>query len=155
MTDPPLRVRKAFAYITRGDALLVFTHRDFPLLETGVQVPAGTIRDGETPAAAAAREAVEETGLESLTLVRNLGTASYDVRPGRHEVHERHFFHFLADEGVPDRWIWHEEHDGLEAPTMFEFFWIPLAHAHVLSAGMGALIAQIDPQRNSLSTKGS
>ncbi|MCA1720398.1 MAG: NUDIX domain-containing protein [Actinobacteria bacterium] len=85
----PPRVRKAFAYITRGDCLLVFHHRDVPLEEAGVQVPAGTVRDDEPLAAAALREAVEETGLEDLTFVRYLGTSDYDVRPGRNEVHER------------------------------------------------------------------
>ena len=33
--------RKVLAYVTRGDELLVFRHRDFP--EAGLQVPAGTM----------------------------------------------------------------------------------------------------------------
>ena len=136
-----MRVRKVLAYITRGNSLLVFRHRDYPLTEVGVQVPAGTVRDGEPLGEAVLREAVEETGLEALADASYLGAADYDVRPGRPEIHERHFFHMLAPDSTPDAWVWHEEHDGLMEPTAFEFFWIPLRFGHVLAAGMGALLS--------------
>ncbi len=142
VVQPP-RVRKAFAYITRGDRLLVFHHRDVPLEEAGVQVPARTVGDDEPPADAAMREAVEETGLKELALLRYLGSAEYDVRPSRNEIHERHFFHFRAPEDTPDEWVWHEMHDGLQPPTAFCFWWTPLTKAHVLAAGIGALVGRL------------
>jgi 8-oxo-dGTP pyrophosphatase MutT (NUDIX family) len=139
----PRRVRKVLAYVTRGDDLLVFHHRDVPLTEAGVQVPAGTVRAGEGLEAAAIREVVEETGREDLTLLRYLGTALYDVRPARDEIHERHFFSFAATPEAPDAWLWDELHDGLQPPTTFCFWWTPLTRAHVLAAGMGSLVSRI------------
>ena len=50
-------VEKAFAYVTTQGRLLVFERVSS---EAGIQVPAGTIRLGEDPAAAAAREAKED-----------------------------------------------------------------------------------------------
>ena len=44
---------KVLAYVTRGDELLVFRHRDFPA--AGLQVPAGAIEEGEDPQDAALR----------------------------------------------------------------------------------------------------
>ncbi|MFF3677585.1 NUDIX domain-containing protein [Streptomyces sp. NPDC002120] len=38
-------------------------HTDYSHEEVGIQVPAGSIRPGKTPEAAALREAREETGL--------------------------------------------------------------------------------------------
>ncbi len=143
MPSGPLRVRKAFAYVTRAEELLVFRHRDFPMDETGLQVPAGTVRAGESPERAAVREVIEETGLTDLALRGLVGIADYDVRPGRDEVHERHIFHFEASAMTPDAWVWFEEHDGLAEPTAFEFQWIPLERGHVLSAGMGALLGEL------------
>ncbi len=140
---PPCRVRKAVAYITRGDDLLVFRHRDFPLEEVGVQVPAGTVRAGESPEQAAVREVAEETGLTTLQFVRYLGGLDYDMRPDRREVHERHFFHFIASGDTADSWLWHEEHDGARHPTAFLIGWLPQAKGHVLAAGMGALLSRI------------
>ena len=139
----PLRVRKAFAYVTRGDQLLVFRHRDHPLELMGVQVPAGTVRPDEAPQDAAVREVEEETGLRTLELVSFLGCEDYDVRPGRPEVHERHFFHFRAPDDAPDAWEWHEQHDGFQEPTAFAFWWLPLEQGHVLAAGMGALLSRL------------
>ncbi|MFB7470596.1 NUDIX domain-containing protein [Kitasatospora sp. NPDC056184] len=40
----------------------MFRHTDYSCEEVGIQVPAGSIRPGETPEAAALREAREETG---------------------------------------------------------------------------------------------
>ena len=76
--------RKVTALITRpgrdGPELLVFEH---PV--TGLQLPAGTVEEGESFAAAALREGWEETGALGLELVREL--AVLDVRG-----EERHVF---------------------------------------------------------------
>ena len=138
--QPVPRVRKTVAYIVREGQLLVFRHRDVDLAVAGVQVPAGTIRDGEDPGQAAVREATEETGLTGLHLVGGLGVDDYDVRPGRNEIHERHFFQLTTSEPVRDEWLWLERHDGVGEPTAFICSWIPLGQAHVLAAGFGALI---------------
>ncbi len=65
-------VEKVTAFITRpsekGHDLLLFLHPN-----AGVQIPAGTVEEGETPEAAVLREAVEETGLAPLTIRRLLG----------------------------------------------------------------------------------
>lgn len=136
-------MRKAVAYVVREGQLLVFRHRDVDLAVAGVQVPAGTIRDGEDPADAAVREAEEETGLTGLRIVGMLGVSDYDVRPGRREIHERHFFQLTTTGPVQDEWLWHERHDGVGEPTPFVCSWIPLGQAHVLAAGFGALVGAI------------
>ncbi len=131
--------RKAFAYITslttsqttsltaNGIRLLVFTHPRSP--NPGIQVPAGTMRDGESPDDAVLREAREETGLTRLTLVGLLRRQLFDARPfGRDEIHDRWFFHLTCDEQTPARWR-HGEHDPSDAPgeaIPFAFFWIDL-----------------------------
>jgi 8-oxo-dGTP pyrophosphatase MutT (NUDIX family) len=125
------RRRKAFAYITSlttsGPRLLVFSHPLSP--EAGIQVPTGTMRDGELPPDAALREAREETGLDRLTLVGLLGRQEFDVRPfGRDEIHERWFFHLTCDEETPNQWR-HGERDPSDAPgevIPFDLFWVAL-----------------------------
>lgn len=122
----PTLKRKAFAYITWGDTLLVFSHPDFP--EAGIQVPAGTIEPGEDPEAAALREAFEETGLAGLTLVAPLGEQVRDVTAlGKVEAHHRYFFHLRCTESPPRTWRHWEEFpsDGSER-VAFDFFWAPL-----------------------------
>lgn len=85
-------IDKALAYITRGQALLVFRQIGAP--EAGIQVPGGTVEVGEDPADAVVREAREETGLAGFEFIAQLGTVEHDVRPwGRDEIHRRHFFH--------------------------------------------------------------
>jgi 8-oxo-dGTP diphosphatase len=130
--------RKAFAYVTHRDRLLVFSHPRVP--HAGIQVPAGTIEQGETPAVAALREAREETGLDDLRLVRYLGEdlrpmadVSRDVLPGSvyapDELHHRYFFHVLCAGDPPARWRRHET-SGAPAPDahspLFELFWAEL-----------------------------
>jgi 8-oxo-dGTP pyrophosphatase MutT (NUDIX family) len=131
--------RKAFAYITSvttsvtaslttsRNRLLVFSHPLSP--EAGIQVPAGTIRDHESPFDAVLREAREETGVTRLTLVGLLGRQRFDARPfGRDEIHDRWFFHLTCDEDTPDQWR-HGEHDPSDAPgevIPFDLFWVDL-----------------------------
>jgi ADP-ribose pyrophosphatase YjhB (NUDIX family) len=122
-----LVVRKAFVYITHQRRLLLFRHVGDP--GAGIQVPAGTIRPGEAPAAAALREAREETGLEDLVLGAYLGEqirAMADV--GKDETHHRFFYHVAAGEAPPATW----QHDELDASGLaderprFAFFWATL-----------------------------
>ncbi|MDQ3541791.1 MAG: NUDIX domain-containing protein [Chloroflexota bacterium] len=109
---------------TSRDRLLVFSHPLSP--EAGIQVPAGTVRDNETPEDAVLREAREETGLTALTLVGLLGRQRFDVGPfGRDEIHERWFFHLTCDDETSDQWR-HGEHDPSDAPgevIPFDLFW--------------------------------
>lgn len=132
----PHHKAKVFAYITYEQRLLVFSHPYEP--EAGIQVPAGTLEAGEDAATGVLREAVEETGLSNLVLVRKLGEQRWDARPwGRDEIHQRHFYHLRCVGTPPARWRHREIHlsDGPSEPIMFEFWWADLPH------GLPALIA--------------
>jgi len=121
--------RKAFAYITHGQRLLVFNHPFAP--EAGLQVPAGTIESGERPEGAVLREAREETGLSGLTLAGFLGEQIRSmVDFGIQETHHRYFYHLVASGEPPIAWRHAEMHpsDGTAEPIVFEFFWADLSH---------------------------
>lgn len=134
---------KVLCYVVRDGRLLVFRHVDESYEEVGIQVPAGSVKPGETPEAAALREAREETGLPGFGIVRKLGTTEYDITPYRFEVQSRHFFHLELTGDAPERWSSQEDHDGEGEPTRFECFWIPLETAHVLQSGQGALLGRL------------
>ncbi len=137
-------VQKVVGYVVDHDRLLVFTHDDVALEIAGVQVPAGTLEAGESPAEAVVREVLEETGRRT-RVVRDLGVERFDARPSKNEVHERHFFQLeLIDELALDRWSAGEDHpsDG-GAPQRWTCWWSPLKHAHVLCAGFGARLGQL------------
>ncbi|ETA00592.1 NUDIX hydrolase [Frankia sp. CcI156] len=134
---------KVLCYIVRDGKLLVFRHTDYSYEEVGIQVPAGSIREGETPEKAALREAREETGLTDFKIVRKLGEVEYDISPYRFEIQRRHVFHLEITEPAPDRWASQEDHDGEQEPTHFECFWVPLEAAHILQSGQGALLGRL------------
>ncbi len=117
-------IHKVYGYITNRNRLLVFRHTDFP--EAGIQVPGGTVKLEEDFATAALREAIEETGLNDLSIQACLGEQIRDMKDvGRDEIHHRHFYHLLCDGNPPDQWQ-HDETDpsnGGPAPIRFEFFW--------------------------------
>ena len=130
-----LTKNKVYAYITRGNNLLVFRHVDFP--EAGIQVPGGTMEDGEDPLEAVLREAYEETGLDKLQVASYLGSDEWILagEKGEKERIQRHFYHLNCHPNAPDRWL-HEElnpSDGSPAPITFEFYWLPVeSAAHLL-----------------------
>ncbi len=137
---PKITKQKVIVYCIKDGKLLVFRHVDFSYEEVGIQVPAGSIRDGETEQEAALRELKEETGRNEFEIVSALGTSIYDMTPYRAEIQERHFFLAKPTADLPERWQSQEEHDGMQVPTKFECFWIPLTQAHVLQSGQGALL---------------
>ena len=100
----PNMVDKVFAYITRtapnGLELLTFRHRDYP--DAGIQVPGGTVEDGEAYEVAALREAFEESGLSGFEAIHDLGSYVHTRHEGDAEV-KRHFFHMEVSGTVPDR----------------------------------------------------
>ena len=114
--------QRAYAYITRGSRLLLFTQPGAP--EAGIQVPAGTIEPGENPQDAAMREAEEETGLTGLRYVRFLARDTRDMRDcGSDELQCRWFFHLSVDGPIEETWR-HGEHS--EDGTLihpFDFYW--------------------------------
>jgi 8-oxo-dGTP pyrophosphatase MutT (NUDIX family) len=139
-------VEKVVAYIVRAGQLAVFTHLDDsdPVFESGLQVPAGTIEPGETTEQAVLREAHEESGLTGLNVVASLGVADYDVRPGKHQIHRRHFFQISVDGPVEGTWDHADTDGGIGEPRPFRFSWIPLSHGHALVAGFGAMLSRVD-----------
>ncbi|MFI7539012.1 NUDIX domain-containing protein [Streptosporangium sp. NPDC049376] len=139
MTDKVVK-DKVLCYVVRDGRLLVFRHIGCSYEEIGIQVPAGSVRPGETPEEAALREAREETGFTGFGIVRKLGEVVYDISPYRFEIQHRHVFQLELTEPTPERWASQELHDGEREPTDFECFWIPLEDAHVLQSGQGALI---------------
>jgi 8-oxo-dGTP pyrophosphatase MutT (NUDIX family) len=76
---------KVTAFITCGSK----SGHELLLLEhpyAGIEIPAGTVEDGETPEEAAVREATEESGLTSLTLCGYLGSTVRTLPEGQRIV---------------------------------------------------------------------
>jgi 8-oxo-dGTP diphosphatase len=140
-------VHKVVAYITDGDKLLVFSHPHHP--EAGIQVPAGTVEEGESPIDAVLREAREETGLDELEVRSYLGVREYDLSVyGRSEVQRRHFFHLALCGEAPTRWRHYEKHpsDGSLEPIEFELFWVKFPReVPELITGQGELLSKLRP----------
>ena len=132
--------KKVLVYCVRDGRLLVFRHVDYSWEEVGVQVPAGSIKEGEQVEAAALRELREETGYDCFGIDGILGTTWYDISPYREELQERYFVRAHVTGEIPERWMSQEDHDGKQAPTRFECFWIPLQGAHVLQTGQSAML---------------
>ncbi len=130
---------KVVAYITREKdglrQLLVFKHRDYP--DAGVQVPAGTIEDGESVEAALVREIEEKSGLTGLELIRKVGTFYY-THPDTGNLHVRNVFLLKAPADTPDAWEWIETSSGevLESEGyVFQFYWVALDGEITLAGG--------------------
>lgn len=139
------RVRKVLCYIVRDGRLLVFRHRDYP--EAGVQVPAGTLHQGEAPEAGAIRETEEETGRRGYRIVANLGAYDHEFRNTfegieRHEVHDRHVFHLEPPSELPDEWS-HLAVDE-EGDFWFEFSWVRIGPDLVLAGDQHALLGRLN-----------
>lgn len=134
---PPTTRPRAVGYVVREGAVLVFTHRPTPDSGgAGLQVPGGTVHEGEEPAAAVVREVREETGLE-VEIVRALGAVDRDGRT-------HHYFHVAPVGPVPPAWDHDECGDGELPLWTYSLFWLPVAVArHALDHGMGELLDRL------------
>jgi 8-oxo-dGTP diphosphatase len=140
--------RKAFAYITKGSKLLVFEQPDSP--EAGIQVPAGTLEEGESPEVGVMREAWEETDLSGLKLCCFLGEQIRDMSEfGKQEIHHRFFYHLLCED-APESWSHGEyapsdepEHDRGILRHRFDLYWVDLAEVPELIAEHGYFISSL------------
>lgn len=131
------------AYVRRDRRIVAFLHESDrnPVLDSGLQVPAGTVERGESPEIAVLREAREETGLQGLELVRHLGT-DYPHWPGvRPQV--RQFFELTVG-AAPEVWS-HVERDGHASGPghHLNLFWIPIEKAALLAAGQGMFVSKL------------
>lgn len=109
---------KAVCHVTRGAQLLVFDHLPD---DSGVQVPAGGVEAGETPAEAASREVREETGRSGFGPPHYLGSAVW-INAEHHKRELRHFFYLLAPPNLPDAWQHHADNH------LFAFRWAALSN---------------------------
>ncbi|NHI83027.1 MAG: NUDIX domain-containing protein [Candidatus Thorarchaeota archaeon] len=121
---------KVFVYVTRGSDLLVFTEREFE--RSGLQIPAGSPKEGESLEQAALRETQEETGLLELSEIEYLGSVDVDQsKYGIHEIHRRHFYHVKTSEETPERWANEEKDPSIVTDStpdriVFDLSWISL-----------------------------
>jgi 8-oxo-dGTP pyrophosphatase MutT (NUDIX family) len=119
---------KVLAYVVRPSAsggleLLVFQHPT-----AGLQVPAGTIDEGESPESAVVRELAEESGLSNVRIVGMLDRYVW-THPRTQHRHHRHVFQFDGSNELPDRWDHVAVGSAEEQGLTFSFRWIPVAAA--------------------------
>jgi 8-oxo-dGTP pyrophosphatase MutT (NUDIX family) len=135
--------RKTAAYIFRREKqqneLLVFAHRDFP--DVPIQVPGGTVDEGEEEVDALFREVKEEAGLVNLVLVRKLGTHQFYWREINGEV-ERHFFLLEAPTEVADEWEHEVFGNGIDSGLVFSFCWIKVTDDLELAGDLGKFLSR-------------
>lgn len=123
--------RKVFAYIIRGPEenreLLVFEYKGEP--EAGVQVPGGTIAEGELLIDALYREVQEETGLPREVLDFAGKIHKYNYYPDhKDKVYERNLFHFEYTGDQVDGWEHTIRSNGRDNGMTLLFRWEPVDH---------------------------
>ena len=127
-------VRKATAVLLRegaeGREVLVFLHPDMDGSGSTVQLPAGTVEDGESYEEAALRELAEETGVMGAVVVAWLGAFDGAGAP-RGAIHgqppqHREVFHLAPTLPPPDRWA-----SVCDCGADLECYWLPLATAEL------------------------
>jgi 8-oxo-dGTP pyrophosphatase MutT (NUDIX family) len=113
-------------YITRNTEILILEGHPWG----GIQVVAGGVDDGETPAEAAIREALEEAGLK-LKHPKFLGTQEWHGKSGDTEFHEfRHYFQFEITD-PRDSWEHTVSAGEVDVGYVFKHKFVNLEEAHL------------------------
>ncbi|WP_234447096.1 NUDIX hydrolase [Virgibacillus salexigens] len=115
-------IQKAYGYVTRvkegKPQVLVFQH---PIAEAGIQIPKGTVKEGEDTFNAVIREIKEETGLDNFEVEDLIAEDFWENDDGT--IHNRFFYKIKATE-VKDEWDYQPTGGGEEDGLIFRFFWI-------------------------------
>lgn len=136
-------VLKATAVLTRGDGeareVLVFLHPSVDGSGASIQLPGGTVEDGEDPADAALRELEEETGvigaevrgflgvLEEAAFEASTESGYSEHTAGRAQPDRRRFiYHLETTLPPPDRWA-----STCDCGVDLDCHWLPFASAEL------------------------
>ncbi len=134
---------RVYLFITRSrpraDQILVLSHID-PDLWCGVQTPGGSIERGESPEAAALREAFEETGL---THIGPPILLAQDVYENEDEVLQRYFFRLPISVETEDEWVHRVYGEGIDSGLEFRLRWVDLPHAEDLASHFRAYMEML------------
>ncbi|MFV0937648.1 MULTISPECIES: NUDIX hydrolase [Bacillus cereus group] len=137
--------KKVHAYITREKEgvmqLLVFKHRD--IHEAGIQVPGGTVDEGETLEVAILREVQEESGLRHLCIERFLADYIIHVKE-KQEYEKRHFFHVTLLTDVKDTWEHIVSAGEKDQGLAFSYEWVNIAKCPELAGKQGEFLHLLD-----------
>ena len=137
--------KKVHAYITREKEgvmqLLVFKHRD--IHEAGIQVPGGTVDEGETLEAAILREVQEESGLRHLCIERFLADYIIHMKE-KQEYEKRHFFHVTLLTDVKDTWEHIVSAGEKDQGLAFSYEWVNIAKCPELAGKQGEFLHLLD-----------
>ena len=129
MQNPKEQKVKVLAYLfqMRGGLpyLLVFEHEG---IDAGIQIPAGTVEEGESNLEALHREVLEETGIHSQGYkFRYLGQPEY-LPPDAQEPNIRHAYSANVSH-LPERWTHRVTGDDGDQGLTFNFYWLSFERA--------------------------
>jgi len=136
--------RRVACYVTRtteaGEELLVFEHADDdPANPSGIQIPAGGMLPFEGIEEAAVREVNEETGLEELSYVEQLGGVELGLTdPGGPSMTT--YVHLTAPGDGPASWEHAVAGEGEDAGMTFVCRWEPLPLTIELAGGQDVFL---------------
>ncbi|MFJ7666227.1 NUDIX domain-containing protein [Lysinibacillus sp. NPDC097195] len=133
-------LEKAFGYITRQyegrRQVLVFEQNT---AGAGIQIPKGTVEEGETPLEAVMREMEEETGLTNLCVQGLIAQDYAEHYSGA--LQKRYFYHLTS---IDLRHTWQHKPTGVnEANLLFTLYWMDEEQIVKLAPGHGDYLYRI------------
>jgi ADP-ribose pyrophosphatase YjhB (NUDIX family) len=143
VTRPKIRVA---AYVIRHRAvpeLLVFDHVGMP--QAGTQVPAGGVHPEEEAEQAVLREVFEETGLRTVSVVRQL-VVDIKPHPDTRQPRKTTYFHLHAPATTADAWSHTVSGDGDDTGLTFACHFLPLPLTQPLADDQDTWLGHIDPR---------
>ena len=109
---------------------------------SGCETPGGTVEPGESPHAAALREAWEETGLIHLGEPELLASDEFE---NEDERLRRFFFQVPVLQETSDEWVHADEAEGVDQGVEFRLRWVDLPAAGGLDEHFRAYIERVRP----------